>query len=151
VDRASGPKNRWDAGGLKIESAQRYDATWIRLLLTIEPVGSGSLAWSRFWRQTRNSHSRGVAEYWDVIRPMAFCHWRVRHDGVRVVDEIVVAPAMRRRGLASALLRRVGEPVEMHVPTNRPTACGWAEAVGFQPAAVLNRPNGRRFIVYRLG
>lgn len=132
----------------EIDDAQAYDSTWIRLLLQIEPVGSGGLAWARYLRQTRNSHARGVEESWKVIRPRAFCHYRLRHDGVHVIDELVVMPLARRMGLATQLVESIQRPIEIHVPSTNTLARRWLAGMRFHLADVIDRQKGRT-LVYR--
>ena len=62
-------------------------------------------------------------------------HWRVRNDGVRVVDEVVVAAHVRRQGYGRALLNHVGRPVELKVDATNKTGAMFALGVGLQPVA----------------
>jgi len=109
----------------------------------------GSIAWSRYWKQTANSHSRG-GEMWPVIRPYAFCHYRVREDGVRAIDELVVMPALRRQGLATQLVSAMSLPVEVRVAPTDVGARAFLAAMRFQPTHTLKSKRGH-VIVYRLG
>jgi len=81
------------------------------------------------------------------------------------LSDIAVAPSLRRRGVAAALVRHAGAlaagmgvtDLYVHVIANNASACGLYAACGFQPeseepadtARQLGRPTARRLLLHR--
>jgi GNAT superfamily N-acetyltransferase len=127
-----------------VEPAVPDDEEWIKpLLRSHEQLYGGDVSWRRFWRAVRNGHPRAVAEFWDVVRPFGFVHWRLRKDGTRAVDELVVAGVARDMGIGSKLLAAVGQPAEVHAMAGDQRAGAFLRARGFQPQATIAALNGR--------
>lgn len=87
--------------------------------------------------------------------PAGFVHWRIRSRGPaageRYVEQIVVAPAARRRGVGRALLEGVGRPVRLKTDADNNHSNDFYRALGFTLAGRVPSRAGRLVNVYYLG
>lgn len=125
----------------EIVPAAPDDRAWVVRLYERERAWLGivgSTVWWRYW------HPRRPNEHWDVIREVAFVHWRLRRDGVRVIDEIAVDPAARRQGLARLLVAHVGRPVTLKTDEANPESNACYLALGFRQIGTQSSKDGKR-------
>lgn len=96
---------------LVIRDAVPEDQKWVAKLFDANKSILGNVSGGTvFWRWRA---SKSKSEYFIVIPELAFCHYRIRKDGSRVVYEIAVAQEAKGKGLGRKLMAQVGRPVEL--------------------------------------
>lgn len=133
-----------------IEPATREDAAWIKPIFQAERETFWDFGriWWRYWEGS------APGEWWLVIRPDAFVHFRKRLDNTRVVEEIAVAAPARRKGLGRELLRAIGLPIVLRTDAANLNSNAFYQALGFRLDATVPAAHGysgRLLNVYRLG
>lgn len=129
-----------------IDIATREDAAWIRPIFEAERAMFWDFGriWWRYW------HSVAPGEWWLVLRPDAFVHFRKRLDGMRVVEEIAVAPGARRNGVGRFLLQSIGRPIELKTDAQNLASNAFYQALGFDLIETTAAERGSRLLnLYR--
>lgn len=94
-----------------IRPAVPEDQKWVAKLFDTNKSILGNVSGGTvFWRWKAGGAAN---EHFIVIPELAFCHYRVRKDGSRIVYEIAVAQAAKGKGLGRKLMEHVGRPVEL--------------------------------------
>lgn len=105
------------------------------------PIG---LPWSRSWP------TPGPRDFWVGIREAAFAHYRLRLDGIKVLDEIAVHPHAKGLGLGRELVEHIGCPMELKTDADNAESNGFYRHLGFKLAGQKTSKNGKKlFNIYR--
>lgn len=107
---------------------------------------------STWWRYWNGGPAR--TEHWDKAvlggKIVGFCHWRFRSDNARSVDDMIVAPEMRRKGIGRALIEAVGTPINLKTDEHSPSN-GFYQSLGFiQGATTVAIRTNKRLVNYSL-
>ena len=130
-----------------ITPARASDAEWLARLCAASRSELGQVNGGRvLWQWLHDGDSN---EFICVIRPLAFVHYRIRNDGVRVVYRLAVTPEARRCGLGRRLMRHVGRPVTLKTnATNRPANRFYRQLGMVRVATTRTRSGAHRLHVY---
>jgi ribosomal protein S18 acetylase RimI-like enzyme len=130
-----------------VQSANPQDQPWFAKLFDVNRASLGNVSGGTvFWRwlQSKQPNERIL-----VIRPVAFVHYRIKRDGMRVVYEIAVAASAQRQGLARVLMDRVGRPVTLKTNADNEPSNRFYERLGFAVVAHVNTRDGKLMNVYQ--
>lgn len=113
-----------------VEPAVLADRAWIvRVGRQGEDYGLWGDVGRLFWRHTIADRH---VDHWDVIRPYAWVHWRLREDGWRTLYEIMTDEAYRGLGYGRALVEHIGAPCMVKADRDNKTANAFYKALGFR-------------------
>lgn len=108
------------------------DKSWVRAVWSTaeREIGTWGAVGSRSWWA---SYTVGIEGHrWVGFPELGFVHYRLlKRSPERVVDEIVVAPEGRRRGLARDMLAEVGCPVRLKTDVTNQAANALYRSLGF--------------------
>lgn len=105
--------------------------------------------WWRYW-----SGGPARIEHWDkaVVNGeiVGFCHWRMRGDNSRSVDDIIVAPTSRGKGVGRALIKAVGTPINLKTDEGSPSNIFYQRLGFIQGATTEALRTNKRLVNYHL-
>lgn len=132
----------------KLEPANSDDASWIcELLETNKKILGGRHVFLR-WAQSR----KATNEYWLVIRPAAFIHFRIKRNGTVALYEIAVREDHKRQGLGRFLLeymRGPGRPIELKTDADNEESNAFYSGMGMKMIQQKKSKSGKKlFNIY---
>lgn len=130
-----------------IRKAVWADQKWVAKLFdknkdTLGVVGGG-LAFYR-WYNDGNDRAR-----WIVIPEIAFAHYLIRKDGFKVLYEIAVDSEHRRKGLATALIKKIGYPIELKTDKDNVASNAFYLRLGFWLMGAKRTAGGKIVNIYQ--
>lgn len=133
---------------LTIREATPSDSAWVLPLMNSHNryFWNGNAIWYRFWHREDTAR-----EYWIVVDPGLGCaHFRIRHDGCRVLDEIVTAPEARRKGIGRAMIDYIGRPIRLKTDVDNEVSNAFYLSLGFNLVGVVFSKSGKAMNEYVL-
>lgn len=129
-----------------IERLARTDEEWVKRLFVANAgvLGIGDVAnqtWYRYWARQNDG-----GEFWKVIRPHAFAHYRVRKDGWRTLYEIAVAQEAKGQGLGRRLVEHIGFPQRLKTDASHAESNAFYRKLGFQLVLTTQSKDGNKLL-----
>lgn len=127
---------------MSIREVTPEDQEWLKSIWDEPMFGSFSVWWYRYW------HQRSHGERWIIYEGKGFAHYFVRRDGMRRIQEILVAPDARRQGIGEMLVNYVGVPVKLRTDCDNVASNAFYRRLGFVPAAKVRAKSGKEMMIY---
>ena len=132
---------------LTMRKAINEDQKWVGKLFDLNRDVLGKVSGGTvFWRALNSGNER---EHFWVIPEVAFAHWLVRKDGVKVLYEVAVHPDNKRQGLAKRLLQHIGLPMELKTDADHAESNAFYQALGFKKMGYKTAGSGKRMAIYQ--